>query len=119
MTCVKRHHEICELIEESLVGSLAVLEQASLHKDTLQVTEARQYRERGLIHIEDDVYTLFMALESERVQLLNSEAMRKEKANMAEVAYQQLMENKELKLKWPACFRREDLTKKEVKTLYV
>lgn len=119
MTCVKRHHEICELIEESLVGSLAVLEQASLHKDTLQVTEARQYRERGLIHIEDDVYTLFMALESERVQLLNSEAMRKEKANMAEVAYQQLMENKELKLKWRACFRREDLTKKEVKTLYV
>ena len=119
MTCVRRHHEICELIEESLVGSLSILEQASLHKDTLQVTEARQYRERGLIHIEDDVYTFFMALECERVQLLNNEAMRKEKANMAEVAYQQLMENKELKLKWRECFRRDDVTNKEVKAIYL
>lgn len=57
-----------------------------------------------------------MALESERVQLLNNQAMRKEKANMAEGAYQQLKENKELKLKCRACFRREDVTKKEVKT---
>ena len=38
---------------------------------------------------------------------------------MAEGAYQQLKENKELKLKWRACFRREDVTKKEVKTLYI
>ena len=119
IACVKRHHEICELIEESLVGSLSILEHASLHKDTLQVTEARQYRERGLIHIEDDVYTFFMALESERVQLLNNEAMRREKANMAEVAYQQFMENKELKLKWRECFRRDDVTKKEVSTMFI
>jgi len=34
-----------------------------------------------------------MALESERVQLLNNQATRKEKANMAEGAYQQLKEN--------------------------
>ena len=43
MMSVRRHHAICELIEESLVGSLSVLEQASQHKETLQVTEARQY----------------------------------------------------------------------------
>ena len=83
------------------------------------MTEARQYRYRGLIHIEDDVYTFFMALESERVQVLNDEAMRKEKANMAEVGYQQLMENKELKLKWCECFCREDLTKNEVKVMNI
>ena len=83
------------------------------------MSQARQYRERGLIHIEDDVYIFFMALESERVQQLNNEAMRKEKANMAEVAYQQLMENKELKLKWRECFRRDDVTTKEVKAMYI
>ena len=65
MAGVKRHHEVCELNEESFIGSLAVLEQASLHKDTLQVSEARQYRERGLIHIKDYVYTFFTAFESE------------------------------------------------------
>lgn len=60
-----------------------------------------------------------MALESERVQLLNNEAMRKEKANMAEVAYQQFLENKELKLKWRECFRRDDVTKKEVSAMFI
>ena len=42
MASVRRHHSICELIEESLVGSVVVLEEESQHKDTLQVTEARQ-----------------------------------------------------------------------------
>ncbi|KAJ7391192.1 hypothetical protein OS493_019323 [Desmophyllum pertusum] len=112
MNSVHRHHDICEVIEESLVGSLAMLERESLHKDTLQVTEARQYRERGLIHIEDAVYEFFMTLEGVRVLLLNNEMMRKEKANMAEMAYQQLMENRELKLKWEECFKREDVANK-------
>ena len=50
MASVKQHHSISELIEESLVGSVTILESESQYKDTLQVTEARQYRERGLIH---------------------------------------------------------------------
>ena len=66
MESVRRHHSICKLIEESLVGSFTMLEQQSLHRDTLQVTEARQYRERGLIHIEDCAYTFFIVLESLR-----------------------------------------------------
>ena len=119
MRTVQTHHEICEMIEESLVGSLAVLEQASLHKDTLQVTEARQFRERGLIHIEDGVYHFFMALESARVQLLNNALMCKEKANMAEVAYQRLLNNEDLKLKWRECFSREDLENKEVISMFL
>ena len=82
MSSVQRHHSICELIEESLIGSVAVLEQESRHKDTLQVTEARQYRERGLVHIEDAVYRFFMFLEKQRVHLLNDGMLRIEGANM-------------------------------------
>ena len=81
------HHSICELIEESLIGSVAVLEQESQHKDTLQVTEARQYRERGLVHIEDAVYRFFMFLEKQRVHLLNDGMLSIEGANMVEEAY--------------------------------
>ena len=66
MRSVRLHHAICELIEESLIGSLLVLEQASQHKETLQVMEAHQYWERALIHIEDAAYCFFMALESQR-----------------------------------------------------
>ena len=114
MRSVRRHHAICELIEESLVGSLSVLEQASQHKETLQVTEARQYRERGLIHIEDAAYRFFMALESQRVQLLNDQAMRQDRANMVQVAYQKLKSNAELKSKWEQCFTNEEIKEKEV-----
>lgn len=117
MSSVYKHHGICELIEEYLVGSLVMLEKVSLHKDTLQVTEARQFRERGLIHIEDTTYEFFMSLEGLRVQLLNNKTMREQKGNMAEVAYQQLLRNEELKLKWQKCFHEDDLASKKVRLL--
>lgn len=99
MQSVRQHHSISELIEESLVGSVTILENESQYKDTLQVTETRQYRERGLIHIEDAVYKFFMALENERVKLLNDQTMRREGANMVEVALQTITNNRELKVK--------------------
>ena len=45
--------------------------------DTLQVTEGRQYRERGLLHISDQAYIFFMALEKKRVDLLNLNILKK------------------------------------------
>ena len=43
---VRRHFEICELMDENLVTPFAKLESTKF-KDTLQVTEARQSRRRG------------------------------------------------------------------------
>ena len=105
---VRHHRSISELIEESLVGSVTILENESQYKDTLQVTEARQYRERGLIHIQDAVYKFFMALENERVKLLSDQTMRREGANMVEVALQTITNNSELKVKWTECFNVEN-----------
>jgi len=112
MQSVRQHHSISELIEESLVGSVTILENESQYKDTLQVTEARQYRERGLIHIEDAVYKFFMALENERVKLLNDQTMRREGTNMVEVALKTITNNRELKVKWTKCFNVEDQEEK-------
>lgn len=78
---------------------MTILENDSQYKDTLQVTETHQYRERGLIHIEDAVYKFFMFLENERVKLLNDQTMRREGANMVEVALQTITNNRELKVK--------------------
>ena len=110
---VKMHHKMCELIEESLIASFCMLEKQSQHKETLQVTEARQFRERGLVHIEDAAYQFFLVLESYRVHLVNDQAMRREGANMVDVAHKEMMENVELKLKWQACFDVESLLKDE------
>jgi hypothetical protein len=35
------------------------------------VVESRQYRKRGLIHINDDAFDFFLALEQERVDKIN------------------------------------------------
>ena len=42
------------------------------------MTEARQYRERDLIHISDNAYRFFMAMESERLKLINNHKLKKQ-----------------------------------------
>ena len=73
--------------------------------ETLDVTEARQYRERGLIHISDNVYCFFMAMESERLKLINNHKLKEPKENLIKVAKSTLKNNQELQAKWLACFQ--------------
>ena len=47
---------MCELMEENVIVPFAKLSQSTKVAETLYVTEARQYRERGLIHISDNAY---------------------------------------------------------------
>ena len=51
-----QHHRMCELMEENVIVPFAKLSQSTKVAETLYVTEARQYRERGLIHISDNAY---------------------------------------------------------------
>ena len=64
---VHRHHRMCELLEENVIVPFPKLSEKTKIAETLDVTEARQYRERGLIHISDNAYFFFVAMESERV----------------------------------------------------
>lgn len=68
----------------------------SKFKEILEVMEARQRRQRGLLHILDEVY-LFMELEQRRVDLLNVYVLRKQRENMVEAATCSLTRDKELK----------------------
>ena len=43
-------------LEESIIILYYKLEETTNLPDTLQVTEERQFRERGLIHISDEAY---------------------------------------------------------------
>ena len=114
MKSVQQHQEMCALTEESLVGLIAVLEKESQNKETLQVTEARQFGDRGLIHIADSIHRLFMELESLRLQLLNIQTLRKEQSIMVEVTYHKLTSSDNLKQKWQECFSKEDIEGKKV-----
>ena len=82
--------------------------------ETLDVTEARQYRERGLIHISDNAYRFFMAMGSERLKLINNHKLKEQKENWIKVAKCTLKTNRELKAKWLACFQEDERTANEV-----
>ena len=98
LNSIERHHRVRELVEESLIASFAKLECEGQHKETLEMTEARQYRERGLLHIEDAVCTFFMYLERLRVQLINSHILRRERGMMVERAHETIPQNKDLRV---------------------
>ena len=68
-----------ELLEENVIVPFAKLSESTKVAETLDVTEARQYRERGLILISDNAYRFFLAMESERLKLINNHKLKKTK----------------------------------------
>ena len=111
---VETKQRACEVLEENVIQSFDRLQETSKFKETLEVTEARQYRQRGLLHISDEAYLFFMQLEQRRVDLLNVNVMRKERENMVEAAICRLSSDEELKESWMRCFQSEEVDRSEV-----
>jgi len=104
----------CQLLEENVIRPFSELEDNSMFPDTLQVTEGRQYRERGLLHISDQAYIFFMELEKRRVELLNLHILKKAREEMVEMAMADLKGDQELQTSWIQCFENEDICKSKV-----
>ena len=56
LASVRKQQLICKLLEENVIQSYVELEETSKFPKMLEVTEGRQYRQRGLLHISDDAY---------------------------------------------------------------
>ena len=104
LASVKKQSKVCEIIEENLVAPYSKLEESSLYRDSLQVTESLQFRNRGLIHITDNTFLFFMSLEQQQVLLLNDSKMKKLKGNLVTSAHRHLLKNENLREKWFSCF---------------
>ena len=76
----------CERFWKKTFFSLDELQEMSKFKEILEVMEARQRWQRGLLHILDEVYLFFMELEQRKVDLLNVYVLRKQHENMVEAA---------------------------------
>ena len=111
---VKGSVSICDLIEETLLVPYAQLESSTNQPETLVVTEARQFRERGLVHISDACFKVFMLLEQLRVDEMNSRKLQQHKQDLISRAYEKMTTNEELKALWRACFSEDDLITKKV-----
>lgn len=102
------------MIEENLLVPYEELKKTSRHHETLEVTEARQFRARGLVHISDHCFLVFMHMEQLRVDLMNSMALQKFKQDLVMNAYKEMVNNKELETLWIACFPSKDVNERKV-----
>ena len=101
---VKNSFARSQLLEEYVVGNFSSLEKNSKYPETLNVTEERQFRNRGLTHIEDTAYEFFLDAESLRVGLLNESKVKEFKGTLVDVALLTLKQEETLQNKWEMCF---------------
>ena len=78
------------LLENNVIVPITSLSDETIHKGTLNVTESRQYEERGLLLVTDGAYTFFMKLEQERVVEINVGKLTSSESEMVEVSIKEL-----------------------------
>ena len=94
---VAREMEKVYLLENNIIVPFSILNGETLHKETLNTTESRQYRQRGLLHITDDAFNFFMQLEQERVEKINVGKLRTMESEMVEVSIKEVTSKKLLR----------------------
>ena len=85
-----------ELIENNVLVSHEVLQESTTSPETLHVIESRQYRERGLLHISDAVYSFFLSLEQERVDKINFSKLTALQKDMVDNSIKEVLSSKSL-----------------------
>ena len=93
-----------ELLEEFVITPYEVLGSTSETRETLAVTEARQFRERGLLHISDKSYRFFMTLEQKRINHINEGKLKMLADNMVEEALRTVTKDEELRARFADIF---------------
>ena len=108
---VQCRFQMAQLIEENAIVPFAKLETESKYKETLKVTQERQYREAGLIHVSDAVYEFTLAMEQMRSNLMNTTTLRHLKGDLVKETLTQIQHSEELLALWRGCF---NVSEKEV-----
>ena len=73
LRCVSREIKKVNLLENNVIVPFSLLQGTIFEPETLNVVEARQFRERWLLHISDAAFAFFLSLEQERVDKIKSD----------------------------------------------
>ena len=92
-----------DLLDSNIVIPYVVLEKTS-HAGTLNITEARQHRQRGLLHITDEAFQFFLTLEQERVNLISFENLSSLKDQMIDQSIKSVLEKKSIQNEFVSLF---------------
>ncbi len=88
----------------SLTWSTESAHRDSEFKETLSVTDARQFRNGGLTVVRDEVYLFALHLEEARVACLNMGALKNLKSSLIEVGLKELTSSEHLRNEWQKLF---------------
>ena len=101
---LKKEMGMLDLLNNNIVIPYTVIEKCSVYPETLNVTESRQYRERGLLHISDSSHEFFLLLEQERVNHINLQMFSLLKVDMVDESIRDVLKNESLKNKFISLF---------------
>ena len=93
-----------QLLEDNVIMPWSVLKSSTSNPDTLNVVESRQFRERGLLHINDQAQDFFMSLEQARVDKINKKRLECLKSEVVEVSIEEVSKDKKLEVDFLDCF---------------
>lgn len=107
-------HARCNLLEDHVIVQYAWIKDNTTSPETLEVTENRQYRERGLLHISDPAYNFILKLEALRVKLLNTHRIKhyEAKTDFVDNTLKTVLTNQDLKSAWDEIFQEVHPDKK-------
>lgn len=101
---VRKEMTKAQLLEDNLIVPLSVLQTTSACRETLNVVESRQFRERGLLHITDIASEFFLSLEQKRVDKINIRRLESLKANAIQASIDEVSGDENLLGQFINCF---------------
>ena len=109
------------MLEENVIVPFSVILNETSLPETLELTEGRQYRNRGLVHISDKAFQFIYELEQFRVDNLNvlklGDTIRKEE--LVETVLQSAFLAENLNSSWSLCFEEDNEEVSESKFEFV
>ncbi|CAB3986730.1 ATP-dependent DNA helicase PIF1 [Paramuricea clavata] len=103
-----------ELLENNVVITHEAVRHSSANQETLNLTESRQYRGRGLIHIKDDAFRFFLALEQERINKINVQRLSCLQHDLVDDSIAEALKNTTLKTAFTALFNIDANKNKDI-----
>lgn len=98
-----------EALESTVVVPYDILCGETRHPGTLNVTESRQFRTHGLIHVSDDYYYFALELEQKRLNGLNNKMLKTHGDRLIDVLEESLLKDEQLISLWKALFSQVDV----------
>lgn len=111
---VLKRLKLASLLEEHVIANFEALSASTQYPETLAVSEDRQFRNRGLSHIEDLAFEFFLEAEATRVSCLNDHKLALYGEHLVSQTESEMKGDRRIRQKWLDCFPVEEKETKMV-----